>query len=106
MELQAIRYAAMISAMTFSKAVDVYRRYLERNNSTDDAETALLQFLNWDVANEDTFGRDVRIVLVSAEFPRRSRHRFLWLNEHALDIRCVRLRPYALEARVCWTCSR
>jgi hypothetical protein len=24
----------------------------------------------------------------------------LWLNEHALDIRCVRLRPYALEARV------
>jgi len=95
MELQAIRYAAMISAMTFSKAVEVYGRYLERNNSTDDAETALLQFLNWDVANEDTFGRDVRIVLVSAEFSKEITTSVLWLNAHALDIRCVRLRPYA-----------
>src|SRR5437870_8590632 len=67
MELQAIRYAAMISAMSFSKAVDVYGRYLERNNSKDDAEAALLQFLNWDIANEETFGQDVRIVLVSSE---------------------------------------
>ena len=66
MELQAIRYAAMISAMTFSKAVEVYARYLEWNGTiiTDDADTALLQFLNWDAANEDTFGRDVRVVLV------------------------------------------
>jgi hypothetical protein len=38
MELQAIRYATMVSAMSFSKAVEVYGRYLERNNSTDDAE--------------------------------------------------------------------
>jgi RecB family endonuclease NucS len=29
MELQAIRYAAMVSAMTFSKAVEVYARYLK-----------------------------------------------------------------------------
>jgi hypothetical protein len=100
MELQAIRYAAMVSAMTFSKAVEVYARYLKRNNSTEEAETALLQFLNWDVANEDTFGRDVRIVLVSAEFSKEITTSVLWLNEHALDIRCVRLRPYALETRV------
>jgi len=100
MELQAIRYAAMVSAMSFSKAVEVYGRYLERNNSTDDAETELLQFLNWDVANEETFGRDVRIVLVSAEFSEELTTSVLWLNEHAIDIRCVRLRPYALDSRV------
>jgi RecB family endonuclease NucS len=100
MELQAIRYAAMVSAMTFSQAVEVYARYLKRNNSTDDAETALLQFLEWDVANKGTFGRDVRIVLVSAEFSKEITTSVLWLNEHELDIRCVRLRPYALETRV------
>jgi len=100
MELQAIRYAAMISAMTFSKAVEVYGRYLGRNNSTDDAETALLQFLNWDVANEDTFGKDVRIVLVSGEFSKEITTSVLWLNDHAIDIRCVRLRPYTLDGRV------
>ena len=100
MELQAIRYAAMISAMTFSKAVEVYARYLKRNNSTDDAEKSLLLFLEWDAANEDMFGRDVRIVLVSAEFSKEITTSVLWLNDHELDIRCVRLRPYALETRV------
>jgi len=100
MELQAIRYAAMISAMTFSQAVEVYARYLKRDNSADDAETSLLEFLKWDPANKVTFGRDVRIVLVSAEFSKEITTSVLWLNEHALDIRCVRLRPYALETRV------
>ena len=99
MELQAIRYAAMISAMSFSEAVEVYARYLARNNSPDDARTALLQFLNWDDENEDTFGKDVRIVLVSAEFSKEITTSVLWLNEKELDIRCVRLRPYALEGR-------
>jgi hypothetical protein len=100
MELQAVRYAAMISAMRFSKAVEIYRGYLGKNNSTEDAETALLEFLNWDVANEDTFGQDVRIVLVSAEFSKEITTSVLWLNDHGLDIRCVRLRPYVLENRV------
>jgi hypothetical protein len=100
MELQAIRYAAMVSAMSFSKAVEAYSRYLERHELKDDAETALLQFLNWDAANEETFGQDVRIVLVSAEFSKEITTSVLWLNEHAVDIRCVRLRPYALENRV------
>jgi hypothetical protein len=100
MELQAIRYAAMISTMSFPKAVEVYARYLERNNSNDDAETALLQFLNWERANEGTFGQDVRIVLVSAEFSKEITTSVLWLNDREIDIRCVRLRPYALEGRV------
>ncbi len=78
MELQAIRYAAMVSAMSFSKAVEVYARYLERNQKTDDAETALLQFLNWDVPNEETFGQEVRIVLVAAEFSKEITTSVLW----------------------------
>jgi hypothetical protein len=57
-------------------------------------------FLNWEVANEDTFGQDVRIVLVSAEFSKEITTSVLWLNEHSVDVRCVRLRPYALDNRV------
>jgi hypothetical protein len=100
MELQAIRYAAMISAMTFSKAVEVYARYLKTNGGTEDAESAILQFLTWDTANEETFGQDVLLVLVSAEFSKEITTSVIWLNDHGLDIRCVRLRPYALDSRV------
>lgn len=99
MELQAIRYAAMVSTMTFSKAVEVYTRYLRQNGSNDDAQNVLLEFLDWDTPNEEVFGQDVRIVLVSAEFSKEITTSVLWLNEHALDIRCVRLRPYVLESR-------
>jgi hypothetical protein len=100
MELQAIRYAAMVSAMTFSKAVEVYARYIENNGLAGDAERGILEFLGWEVANEETFGRDVRIVLVSAEFSKEITTSVIWLNDHGVDIRCVRLRPYALDSRV------
>lgn len=36
MELQSIRYAAMISAMTFARAVEVFTDFLKRNGSTED----------------------------------------------------------------------
>lgn len=100
MELQAIRYAAMISAMTFSEVVEAHGRYLKKNGRLDDPSSAILQFLEWDQPSEDAFGRDVRIVLVSAEFSKEVTSAVLWLNNHDLDIRCVRLRPYRLDERI------
>jgi hypothetical protein len=100
MDLQAIRYAAMVSTMTFSKAVEVFTRYLQANGRSENAEKTILEFLGWNVANEETFGQDVRIVLVSAEFSKEITTSVMWLNERGLDIRCVRLRPYALDSRV------
>lgn len=49
MELQALRYAAMISAMTFEQLVETYARYLNPGQPDhDDALTGILQFLGWD----------------------------------------------------------
>ncbi len=93
-------YAAMVSAMTFSKAVEVYARHLATNGTAEDAQSAILQFLDWDAASEDQFGKDVRIVLVSAKFSKEITTSVLWLNDHDLDIRCVRLRPYSLDSRI------
>ncbi|MBK9169950.1 MAG: hypothetical protein IPM24_21155 [Bryobacterales bacterium] len=100
MELQAIRYAAMISAMTWTKAVEIFGRYLAASRIDGEAEALILEFLGWDEPNEDNFAQDVRIVLVSAEFSKEITTSVIWLNSHGLDIRCVRLRPYLLDARV------
>ncbi len=94
MELQAIRYAAMVSAMTFDQAVEVFGDYLERGGDTSDPKDRLLQFLGWDEPKEDQFAQDMRIVLASADFSREITTAVMWLNERDLDIRCVRLRPY------------
>jgi hypothetical protein len=98
MELQALRYAAMVSTMTFSRAVDVYRAFLGKLGEDQDAQASLLEFFGWDEPREDGFGQDVRVVLVSADFSRELTTTVLWLNERELDVRCVRLKPYGTGA--------
>lgn len=94
MELQAIRYAAMVSTMTFSRATEVYQAHLLKMGSEREAREELLDFLGWDEPDEDRFAQAVRIVLVSANFSKELTTSVLWLNQQGLDIRCVRLKPY------------
>lgn len=95
MELQALRYAAMVSSMTFERAADVFQEMLDEEAPGREAESTLLDFLGWDEPREDNFARDVRIVLVSADFSKELTTSVLWLSERDLDIRCVRMRPYS-----------
>ncbi len=94
MELQALRYAAMVSTMTFDQAVDTYARYPRGRRIERDARAELLDFLEWPDPDETRFAQDVRLVLVSADFSKEVTSAVLWLNERQLDIRCVRMRPY------------
>ena len=93
-ELQAIRYAAMVSAMTFEKAVEVFGDHLRKSGPAANPTEELLQFLGWVEPDEDSFAQDVRIVLVAADFSRELTTSVMWLNERNLDIRCVRMPPY------------
>lgn len=95
MELQAIRYASMVSAMTFERAVHVHRDFLEKiGEAKDEAEARILDFLGWEEPSEDTFAGDVRIVLVSEDFSKELTTAVLWLRDRDIDIHCVRLQPY------------
>lgn len=94
MELQAIRYAAMVSTLTFDRVVDIFGKYLNDNNLDEDPRAKILEFLEWEDIEEDQFGQDVRITLASAEFSKELTTAVMWLNERNLDIRCVRLKPY------------
>jgi hypothetical protein len=102
MELQALRYAAMVSTMTFQRAVDVYSKFLKDRGIAppDEAEARLLEFLDRTSADENQFAQRVRIVLASAEFSKELTTSVLWLNKRGLQIECVRLKPYVDESRV------
>jgi len=100
MELQAIRYAAMVSTMTFARAVEVYEDSLAKHGKDIRAEEAILEFLGWDEADEGSFAQAVRIILVSADFSKELSTSAMWLNEQGLDIRCVRIKPYTDGQRV------
>jgi hypothetical protein len=100
MELQALRYAAMVSTLTFGQAVSTYRGYLAKLNLDRDAHDDILTFLDWPEPDEARFAQDVRIVLVSAEFSKEITTTAIWLNQRGLDIRCIRLKPVSLGERL------
>jgi hypothetical protein len=100
MELQAIRYAAMVSQMTFDQAVEAREKYSKNRGTSEDSRQKILEFLDWSEPQEDQFNQDVRIVLASAEFSKEITTAVLWLNDRDLDIRCMRLKPYKLDNRI------
>lgn len=98
MELQAIRYAAMVSSMTLEQAIHTYSDM--KGCSPETAKTEVLEFLDAEAAEEIELTGEIRIVLVSADFSTELTTSVLWLNRHDLDITCVRLRPYRVGSEV------
>lgn len=93
MDLQAIRYAAMVSSLTLDRVIEAYAQS-RTGDDHDLARREIAEFLQlgFDEPAELTGG--VRIVLVSADFSVEVTTTVLWLNRQGLDLRCVRLRPY------------
>lgn len=98
MELQAVRYAAMVSTMTFDQAVSTFAHHLGDTDS--DARERILGHLGWGEPLEDDFGQDVRIVLLSEDFSRELTSSILWLNGKGLDITAFRVGAYRLDQRL------
>lgn len=100
MDLQAIRYAAMVSAMDYDDVATTYARHIGQRGGNATAE--LEQFLEpEDDADERTISTQVRIILVGRDFGREITTTVLWLNGfEGMDIRCVRVVPYEVEGRI------
>jgi hypothetical protein len=104
MELQALRYAAMVSTMTFDDLCHHYANHLRRmaapEHDLDDARRELLAWFE-EVEDEPVLSQDVGIVLASANFSQEITTTVLWLNDqHGTDIRCIRLSPYRHQGRL------
>jgi hypothetical protein len=98
-ELQAVRYAAMVSSMSFERAVDVFQNYLDKNDLKNgearlNAREELLAFLDWDDPAGHLFADDVKMILISADFSKELTTSVLWLNDRDIEIRCFKIEPY------------
>jgi hypothetical protein len=89
MELQAVRYAAMVSAMTFDQMVSEHARYLNpAEPETDAARARVLEFLKWEAPNDKAFPGEVRIILAAADFGKELTTSVMWLNDHDIFREC------------------
>jgi hypothetical protein len=98
MELQAIRYAAMVSGMTFDQVVAAFAR--THGVDAESARSTIVDFIEHEGDGNAALSGDVRIVLVAADFSTEVTTTVLWLNKRDLDIRCVRLRPHRLDGQI------
>jgi Domain of unknown function (DUF4268)/Endonuclease NucS len=76
MELQAIRYAAMVSSMTLDQTIAAYARSLGVADAEVLARREILEFLELDTTEEAELTDEVRI---------------------GIDITCIRLKPYRMN---------
>lgn len=100
MELQAIRYAAMVSSMTLDQAIAAYAKMLGTSDAEVTARREILEFLELDSTEEAELTDEVRIILVSADFSAELTTSVIWLNRHDIDITCIRLKPYRMGDQV------
>jgi len=99
MDLQAIRYASMVSTMTFEQAVTAYELFLGIEEAHE-ARSRMLSFLKWSEPKEDDFAQDVRILLFSENYSLELTGSILWLRDKGLDISCFRMSGYKLGERL------
>jgi len=100
MELQALRYAAMVSTLKFEQAVEVHKKFREaRGLPPDAAETMIREFLDI-IDGPVAFSNSVRIILASADFSKEITSTVLWLNDQGLDVTCIKMRPHSVQGRV------
>lgn len=102
MELQAVRYAAMVSTLTLDQAAQAFVRFLEMTGeaiTVDGARERIIEHI--DVGEpEEEFGRDVRIVLISEDFSLEVTSAIMWLSGKGIDMTAIRLAVHKLDDRI------
>lgn len=94
MELQSLRYAAMIASMSFADVVEAHEAFIRKENLSGDAAARIRDFLGASPDEVVELTSVPRIVLVSEGFSIELTTTVLWLTERGLDLRCIEVSPY------------
>ena len=101
MELQAIRYSAMMANSSTQRIIEGHGRYLSNRNNNESPEERIRAHLGLGVDEEISIATErPRIVHVSEDFNKEITTSVFWLNGMGLDITCVRVRSYRLEGKL------
>lgn len=92
---QALKYAAYCSSLKKAEIVGIYQQYLDKQGGGD-AAGAICEFLGEDTLDEVVLndGTNQRVVFIAANFRREVTATVLWLREHQIDARCIKVVPY------------
>ncbi len=101
-DLQAIRYAAMVSSMTIELLLPYYiayrKKYFKESVSEINAQAQIIEFVESDTFTE--LSNKPRIILCSEGFSQEITAIVLWLRDSDIDISCIKITPYKVEEKI------
>ena len=101
-DLQAIRYAAMVSSMTIEILIPYYvsyrKNYYAETLSETEAKDQLVEFIESDSFTE--LSNKPRMILCSEGFSQEITATVLWLRDSDIDISCVKITPYKVDEQI------
>jgi len=100
--MQAVGYAAYVSAFSFADVVGIYLEFQRsRGRSEPDAvlEAELRDFVEKEQDDGD-WAPDPRLVVVAGSFRAEVLASCHWLRTHGIDISCVQISPYRIDQEV------
>ncbi|MBN2428763.1 MAG: hypothetical protein JXK94_10540 [Deltaproteobacteria bacterium] len=101
-DLQAIRYAAMVSSMTVEVLIPYYvayrKKYYGEQLTDGEATDQIVEFVESDSFTE--LSNKPRIILCSEGFSQEITATVLWLRESDIDISCVKITPYQVDDQI------
>lgn len=98
---QSLKYASYCSSLTKNDIRTIYQEYLDEQSEGAVAENLLCEFLQVEDFDEVELNYDdQRIIMVAANFRKEVTSTALWLLEHSIRIKCIKVTPYELEGNI------
>lgn len=93
---QSVKYASYCSALSKTNILEIYQKYLSKQNIQQDAKKNICDF--FDKEEFDTVvlnnGSMQRIIMVAANFRKEVTSTVLWLMKHGVNIKCFKATPF------------
>ena len=98
---QALKYASYCSSLTKNDIKDIFQKYLDLQGNNDHAERLICDFLEIeDFSEVELNSDDQRIIMIAANFRKEVTSTAMWLLDHNIKIKCIKVTPYELNGQV------
>jgi len=98
---QSLKYTSYCSGLAKSDIKDIFQKYLDEQGKDEYAERILCEFLGAEDFSEiELNSDDQRIIMIAANFRKEVTSTAMWLLDHNIKIKCIRVTPYELNNQV------
>jgi hypothetical protein len=98
---QALKYVSYCASLSKGDIKGIYAQYLRDKAPEREAETTILEFLGEaDFEEIKLNSGDQRIILVAAKFRKEVTSTVMWLLDHNVNIKCIKVTPYQMNEQI------